>query len=86
MCTRTQKKGAVTSNETDSDLPVSVQESQWRHGSAVVCCRVGSTECSSSAQALSKEVDIIFIISTIVWPQVKQQGGNTAPDINRNLD
>ena len=28
--------------------------------------------------ALLKEVTIIFIISTIVWPQTKQQGGNTA--------
>ena len=27
LCTRTQKKGAVTPKETDSDLPVSVQES-----------------------------------------------------------
>ena len=26
MCTRTQEKGAVTPEETDSDLPVSVQE------------------------------------------------------------
>ena len=35
---------------------------------------------------LVKEVDIIFIPSTIVWPQVKQQEGNTAPPINRKLD
>ena len=27
MCTRTQEKGAVTSQETEPDLPVSVQES-----------------------------------------------------------
>ena len=27
VCTRTQEKGAVTPQETDSDLPVSVQES-----------------------------------------------------------
>ena len=27
LCTRTQEKGAVTPQETDSDLPVSVQES-----------------------------------------------------------
>ena len=26
---------------------------------------------------LLKEVSIIFITSTIVWPQVKQQGGNS---------
>ena len=35
-------------------------------------------------QDLLKEVTIFFITSTIVWPQVKQQGGNTAPFINRN--
>jgi len=29
-------------------------------------------------QDLLKEVAIIFITSTIAWPQVKQQGGNTA--------
>ena len=27
VCTRTQEKGALTSQETDPDLPVSVQES-----------------------------------------------------------
>ena len=27
LCTKTQEKGAVTSQETDPDLPVSVQES-----------------------------------------------------------
>ena len=31
-----------------------------------------------------KEVAIIFITSTIVWPEVIQQGGNTAPPINKN--
>ena len=33
---------------------------------------------------LLKEAAIIFI--TIVWPQVKQQGGNTDKPINRKLD
>ena len=28
----------------------------------------------------------IFITSTIVWPQIKQQGGNIDPPINRKLD
>jgi len=31
-----------------------------------------------------KEVAIIFITSTIVRPQIKQQRGNTAPPMNRN--
>ena len=39
-----------------------------------------------SAGDLLKDITIIFITSTIVWPQVKQQGGNTAPPIDRKLD
>ena len=35
---------------------------------------------------LLKEVTVIFITSTTVWPQGKQQGGNTAPPINKQLD
>ena len=35
---------------------------------------------------LLKEVAIFFITSTIVWPQVKYQGGNTALSFNRKLD
>ena len=35
---------------------------------------------------LWKEVAILFITSTTVWPQVQQQGGNTALPINRKLD
>ena len=41
---------------------------------------------AAHAQDLLKEVAIIFITSTIVWPQVKQQGGNIDPPINRKLD
>ena len=33
---------------------------------------------------LLKEVAIIFITSTIVWPHVKEQGGNTAPPSTEN--
>ena len=47
MHTRAQEKGAVTSQETGPDLPMSVQESPlveaWVAG-----CRVGGTECSSA--------------------------------------
>jgi len=35
---------------------------------------------------LVKDVAVIFITSTIVWSQVKQQGRNTAPPINKKLD
>ena len=45
LCTRTQEKGAATSQETDTDLPVSLWQSP---GPAVACCRAGGTECSSA--------------------------------------
>ena len=38
------------------------------------------------AQHLLKEAAIFFITSTIIWPQVKQQWGTTAPPINRKLN
>ena len=83
MCTRTQEKGAVTPQETDPDWPVSVRESLvevWVGGGLL---RGWGALC---AWGLVKEVTVIFIISTIIWPQVKQQGGNTAPPFNRKLD
>ena len=72
VCTRTQQKGAVTPQETDPDLPRSLQQ---RCGSVVACCRVGGTECSGTCMGLLKEVAIIFITSTIVWPQVNNREG-----------
>ena len=47
-------------------------------------CRVGALSVEVHAWDLLKEVTIIFITSTIVWPQVKQQGGNRALPINRS--
>ena len=37
-----------------------------------------------AAWDLLKEVAIIFISSTIVWLEVKQQGGNRAPPSTKN--
>ena len=76
----------MTPQETDPDLPVSVEESPveaWIWGGLL---QGRGTECSSASWDLLKEVAIIFITSTVVWPQVKQQGGNTALPIKRNLD
>ena len=86
MCTSTQKNGAVIPQETDPDLPLSVQSLQQRCGSVVACCRARGTECSSACMGPVEGGAIIFITSTIVWPQFKQQGRNTAPPINRKLD
>ena len=46
----------------------------WRCGSTMACFRVRGTECSS-AWDLLKEVAIIFITSTIGWPQVNNREG-----------
>ena len=59
---------------------------QQRCGSVVARCRVGVTERSSVCMGPFEGGPIIFITSTIVWPQVKQHGGNTTPPINRKLD
>ena len=47
---------------------------------------MGALNVAVCAQDLLKEVTIVFITSTIVWPQVKEQGGNTALPLNRKLD
>ena len=44
---------------------------------------LGALSATVHAWELLKEV---FITSIIVRPQIKQQGGNTAPVINRKLD
>ena len=46
VITRTQEKGALTPQETNPDLPVSVQESLAEVWSMVACCRAGGAECS----------------------------------------
>ena len=47
---------------------------------------LGALSVAAHVWDLLKELAIIFITSTIVWPQVKKQGENTAPPINRKLD
>ena len=46
----------------------------------------GALSAAVHAWDLLKEDTIIFNTSTIARPQVKQQGGNTAPPINIKLD
>ena len=72
VLTRTQEKRAVTPQESDPDLPLSVQESPAEVGSAVVGCRATYTiGVAVHAWDLLKGVTILFIIPTVVWPQVK---------------
>ena len=77
----------MTPQEADPDLPVSVQESlveAWVSGGLLQ--GLGALREAARPQDLLKEVAIICINATIVWPQVKQQRGNTAPPINRKLN
>ena len=76
MDTRTQEKEAVTPEETDSDLPGSVQESPveawvgWWPAAGF-----GALSVAAQTWDLLKEVVIIFITSTIVLPQVNNREG-----------
>ena len=76
----------MTQQETDLELPVSVQASPaevWVGGGPAGS---GALSVAVHSQNPLKEVSIIFITSTSVWPQVKQQEVDTAPPINRKLD
>ena len=66
----------MTPQETDPDLPVSVQESPaeaWVGGGQLQ--GRGSLSVAVHALGLLKEVTIIFITSTVVWPQVNSREG-----------
>ena len=52
MHTRTKEKGAVTPQETDPDLPMSVQESLVETSVGGALCKVGGIECSSVCMGL----------------------------------
>ena len=64
--TRTQEKGAMTPQETDPDLPIRVLESPAEACVSDGLLKSRGTECSSVSMGLLKEVNIIFITSTIV--------------------
>ena len=88
MHARTQEKGAVTPKETDPDFPVSIQQFPSGGGMGQQRPAAGSGALSVAVHEwdLLMEVAIIFITSAIVWSQVKQQGGNTAPAFKGKLD
>ena len=65
----------MTPQETDSDSPMSVQESPaeaWVGGGLL---QSGGSECGSPSMGPLKEVAVIFITSTIVSPQVTNREG-----------
>ena len=75
VLTRTQEKGAMTPKKTDPDLPVSVQESSAEAWVSSGLLQVRGIQCISACMGLLKNVAIIFITWTIVWPQVKNREG-----------
>ena len=52
----------------------------------MACYRVRDIECSSEWWDLLKEVAIIFIISMVVWLQVKTTGREHSPTHQQKLD
>ena len=62
----------MTPQETDPDLPVSVQESPGEAWSVVACVGAQVTESSTARMGCMKEV---AITCTIVWPQVNNKEG-----------
>ena len=61
----------MTPYETDSDLPVSVQESPVKVWARSGLLGLVALNEAVHAWTFLKEVTIIFITSTIVWFQVK---------------
>ena len=69
-CTRTQEKGAVTPQETDPDLPVSVQESLVEAWVGDGLLQVGGTECSSARMGPFEGYHYLHYLHHI-WPEVR---------------
>ena len=76
----------MTPQETNPDLSECPEVSSGGVGWQWPAAGLGALSVAVPAWDLLKEVAIIFITSTIVWSQVKQQGGNTTQPINRKLD
>ena len=61
----------MTPQETDPDFPMSVQESPVEVGWQWPAEGLGALTIVVCAWDLLKEVTIIFITATIVWPHVQ---------------
>ena len=72
----------MTAQEIDSECPVvSGGDMGWQWPAE----GLDTWSMAVHARHLLEEVTVFFITSTIVWSQVRQQGGNTAPPINSQL-
>ena len=89
VSTRTQDKEAMIPQEIDPDLPVNVQESPvdvWVDSGLPWGQSHEYNSPGSHGMLASVVLKEVTIIPTIVWPQAKLQGGNTAPPISRKFD
>ena len=91
----TQVKGAVTSEETETDVPLRVQESLaevWVNsglpqgqGHWIQQSRESLDSLGVPAKVFFRRSSLPPFTPTTVWLQAKLQGGNTAPPIKRKL-
>ena len=79
-------KGSVTPQETDPDLPVSIQEFPAQVWVMVACCRNGGTDYSSTGMRYFEGGHHCLHCLNHSLASGKQQGGNTAPPIHRKLN
>ena len=87
MHIRTQEKGAVTPQETDPDLPVSVQESPaeaWVAGG--LGQGLGALNVAVHAWDFWKEVATVFITSTIVSSVQLSSVAQSCPTLCDRMD
>ena len=81
----------MTLQETKADLPVSVQASpvgvdqQWPAEGLGHCLQQSWEPWQADISPFEGDRHY-HITPTIVWPQTKLQGGNTASPISRNFD
>ena len=76
LCTSAARRKKKCPHKRLSQTCLRVSRSLWqRRGSTVACCRVVALNTTVHAQVLLKEVAIIFITTTIVWPQSNNREG-----------
>ena len=81
LCTQDPGEGAVTPQETDPDMPMSVQESPEDAWVRAALLQGQGTECSM--RPFEGGHHYLHYLHR-VWPQVKQQGRNTSLPIQEN--
>ena len=85
LCTSAARRKEQCPHRRLSQTCLRVSRSLWqRCGSTAACCRVGALNTTVSTHILLKEVSIIFITPTIVWPQSNNREGTQADPSKEN--